>query len=344
MPRRGKHGTLTQANFDSPPGSDQLAPHCLVVAEPRLVLAALRRPEAALRRPVVVRRRPEAVQRQPVAARGLAVPVGAGGAGGHEAHAVAEPSLSVLPPHVLRECLERAEETITTSSRFAALEYPDNVQLASSEECDACSPEQDDQIDLYRKQQQQRFYQSKAHGKTVIIGDSMIKDLKPNKMSKNRSVKCFTHRGARIEQLLSPARRIVSAEDPHTVIIRAGTNNSKDSVQVVIDKAHDFTTTLRETGVRNIAVSGVISRADTDPERTHLINLGLAGMCTSNGMTFIDNSNIGPRYICQDGVHLNRHGTVQLATNLITSRSDAIRHQSWRGHFCPTPCLGPRLA
>ncbi|KAI8485905.1 hypothetical protein Bbelb_364570 [Branchiostoma belcheri] len=62
-------------------------------------------------------------------------------------------------------------------------------------------------------------------------------------------------------------------------------------------------------------------------------------MCTSNGMTFIDNSNIGPRYICQDGVHLNRHGTVQLATNLIslimgekqssvlvgTSYSDAVR-------------------
>ncbi|KAI8485906.1 hypothetical protein Bbelb_364580 [Branchiostoma belcheri] len=90
--------------------------------------------------------------------------------------------------------------------------------LASSEECDACSPEQDDQIDLYRKQQQQIFYQSKAHGKTVIIGDSMIKDLKPNKMSKNRSVKCFTHRGARIEQLLSPESSpgLIRIQNGHT--------------------------------------------------------------------------------------------------------------------------------
>ncbi|KAI8496214.1 hypothetical protein Bbelb_260550 [Branchiostoma belcheri] len=236
---------------------------------------------------------------------------------------------------------------MSTSNRFAALDGSDDVQLASSEECGTRISEQhDDQIDLYRKHQQQRFYQSKAQGKTVIIGDSMIKDLKPNKMSKNRSVRCFTHRGARIEQLHSPARRIVSTEDPRTVIIHAGTNNSKDSVQAVIDKTRDLTTTIRESGAR-IAVSGVISRADTDPERTHLINLGLAEMCTSNGMTFIDNSNIGPLYVCRDGVHLNGHGTVQLATNLIsfirgekqsrvrvgTSYSDAVRSATTTAGF-----------
>ncbi|CAH1233935.1 Hypp854 [Branchiostoma lanceolatum] len=232
-----------------------------------------------------------------------------------------------------------ADETIRTTNRFSVLDCPDDVQLVSSEECDSSIIEEDNQIYLYRKQQQQRFYQSKAPEKTVIIGDSMIKHLKPNRMSRGRNVKCFTHRGARIEQLVAPARRIVSSENPHSVIIHAGTNNNQDSVQAVIDKTHNLTTTLRETGARNIAVSGVISRADTDPERTHLINLGLAGLCTSNGMTFIDNSNIGPHYLCTDGVHLNNRGTIQLAMNLIsfirgekqqrirvgTSYSDAVR-------------------
>ncbi|KAI8507059.1 hypothetical protein Bbelb_154980 [Branchiostoma belcheri] len=121
-----------------------------------------------------------------------------------------------------------AEDAMSTSNRFAALDGSDDVQLASSEECGTrISDQHDDQIDLYRKHQQQRFYQSKAQGKTVIIGDSMIKDLKPNKMSKNRSVRCFTHRGARIEQLHSPARRIVSTEDPPRIQFRRSSTNSR---------------------------------------------------------------------------------------------------------------------
>ncbi|XP_035688972.1 uncharacterized protein LOC118424500 isoform X2 [Branchiostoma floridae] len=245
------------------------------------------------------------------------------------------------------------EETFITSNRFSLLDCTDGEQETPSEECDASPADEHNQIASYRKQQQRQFYKTKAPKKTVIIGDSMIKGLKPSKMSKNRNVKCFTHRGARVEQLMSPSSRIVSSETPDTVILHAGTNNSSDSVQVIIEKTRNLSSTLQDTGVRRIAVSGVISRADTDPERTHLINLGLARMCKANDWNFNDNSNIGPYYICHDGVHLNSQGTIQLARNLIsfirgenqprvrlgTSYSDATRTTAsvdFRGRGAPS--------
>jgi len=195
------------------------------------------------------------------------------------------------------------------------------------------------QINMYRKKQQTRFYNAKGPGKVVILGDSMIKHLKGNKLSRFNNVKCFTHRGARIEELLAPARKILQEEKPSTVIVHAGTNNNNDPEHVIINKTHHLATTLQQAGVARIALSGIIGRANGDSERTCRINLGVAQVCRNNGWQYIDNNNIGPHYLSSDGVHLNRSGTILLAKNMIaylrgdrqgrtrigTSYADALR-------------------
>ncbi|KAI8513693.1 hypothetical protein Bbelb_080170 [Branchiostoma belcheri] len=181
----------------------------------------------------------------------------------------------------------------------------------------------------------------KVPTKTAIIGDSMIKHLQSKKMSRTRDVKCFTHRGVRIEQLTQSALTITQKENPSNVVIHAGTNNNNDTVELVINKAQHLASTLQRSGVPNIAFSGLIPRTNGDTLWTYRVNEGISRMCSGNGWHFIDNNNIEPRHICQDGVHLNRHGTIQLAKNLIsyirqgrpstirmgTSFADAVRTQ-----------------
>ncbi|KAI8509644.1 hypothetical protein Bbelb_120720 [Branchiostoma belcheri] len=232
-----------------------------------------------------------------------------------------------------------AHSVIRTSNRFSPLDSTvGRDERHSSVESDLLETETQ-QIETYRKYQQARFYNTKSAGGTAIIGDSMIKHLKGNKMSRKKNVRCFTHRGARVEQLIPSALRIVQREKPSTVILHAGTNNNKDPAHLVTDKAYHLASSLQQCGVPNIAVSSVIIRTNENMEWTRQVNNGLSQMCSNNGWYYINNNNIGHRHIGPDGVHLNGYGTTQLAKNMIaflssnrparvrddTSFADAVR-------------------
>ncbi|KAI8486260.1 hypothetical protein Bbelb_359760 [Branchiostoma belcheri] len=158
-------------------------------------------------------------------------------------------------------------------------------------------------------------------------------------MSRFNNVKCFTHRGARVEDLFAPAIEIVKKENPSTVTVHVGTNNNNDTEQEIVNKTHHLASTLQQAGVARIAISGTIERANGNSERTARVNLGVAEVCRNNGWHYLDNNNIGPCYLGPDGVHLNRNGTILFARNLIaylrgdrqartrtgTSYADALR-------------------
>ncbi|KAI8500993.1 hypothetical protein Bbelb_210880 [Branchiostoma belcheri] len=219
-----------------------------------------------------------------------------------------------------------SQEVIRTSNRFSPLSTPVSVDIdvdfdspnereMSRQETQECPISQ--QIGMYRKHQRTKFYNTTTQDKTAIIGDSMIKHLKSKKMSRRGNVKCYTHRGARLEQLTAPAQRIVRNETPSRVIVHAGTNNNNEPAHVVTRRAFHLASTLQRSGAKNVAVSGVIMRANGGLEWTRQVNLGMQQMCDKNGWHFIDNNNIGLHHICPDGVHLNRQGTIQLAKNFI---------------------------
>ncbi|KAI8502491.1 hypothetical protein Bbelb_200790 [Branchiostoma belcheri] len=218
------------------------------------------------------------------------------------------------------------QEVIRTSNRFSPLSTPVSIDIdvdidspnereMSRQETQECPISQ--QIGMYRRHQRTKFYNTTTQDKTAIIGDSMIKHLKSKKMSRRGNVKCYTHRGARLEQLTAPAQRIVRNETPSTVIVHAGTNNNNEPAHVVTQRAFHLASTLQRSGAKNVAVSGVIMRANGGLEWTRQVNLGIQQMCDKNGWHFIDNNNIGLHHICPDGVHLNRQGTIQLAKNFI---------------------------
>ncbi|KAI8512873.1 hypothetical protein Bbelb_095120 [Branchiostoma belcheri] len=219
-----------------------------------------------------------------------------------------------------------SQEVIRTSNRFSPLSTPVSVDIdvdidspnereMSRQETHECPISQ--QIGMYRRHQRTKFYNTTTQDKTAIIGDSMIKHLKSKKMSRRGNVKCYTHRGARLEQLTAPAQRIVRNETPSRVIVHAGTNNNNEPAHVVTRRAFHLASTLQRSGAKNVAVSGVIMRANGGLEWTRQVNLGMQQMCDKNGWHFIDNNNIGLHHICPDGVHLNRQGTIQLAKNFI---------------------------
>ena len=162
-----------------------------------------------------------------------------------------------------------------------------------------------------------------AEGKptVVLVGDSMIKNINPRKLSRKR-VNKFTFPGKRAEEIATEIKIInMPAESRAThVIIHAGTNNlSTDTGDECIKNIKVLCASVKEKFPKaKIGVSGIVLRKDIDVSgKTHKVNEQLKLLCDQSNFTFINNSIIDESGLNNSKLHLSAKGSAILATRFI---------------------------
>ena len=153
----------------------------------------------------------------------------------------------------------------------------------------------------------------------VIIGDSIIKNIDPRRLSK-KPVRKFTYPGKTADRLSQEVTSINERDDPVHVIVHAGTNNlPTDSAQRCAEKIVDLAKSVKlKFPNSRIAVAALTHREDLDfSAKLHDVNENLKSLSESNNFKFIDNSIIDNSCLNSSKLHLNSKGSSLLAVKFI---------------------------
>ena len=149
---------------------------------------------------------------------------------------------------------------------------------------------------------------------TVILGDSMVKDIKGWKLSRStRKVVVKHFSGAKTKDMKSYVIPTVE-QKPDNLILHTGTNDLKN-----IDTPEEITMGILnlamtcKTDTNSVFISGIVPRSDKLNEKASKVNSILRHECNVRNICFIDNKHISPRFHCnRSGLHLNYYGTRKL--------------------------------
>ena len=170
------------------------------------------------------------------------------------------------------------------------------------------------------------FQQINAKGNKrsiTIMGDSMIKELKPHLMrnylrSKNGKLYVHSFSGATTKQMEHYSKPPM-AYKPDLVILHTGTNSLRgestpeEVADVVIDLATNFKTDHNE-----IVISEIIASRDQVNEKAVRVNHFLRMKTTELGIGYISHENINTdMHLNPKGLHLNHKGSILLSRNFI---------------------------
>ena len=157
-------------------------------------------------------------------------------------------------------------------------------------------------------------------GPIVIIGDSIIKDIIPEKLSR-KPVKKYKFAGKTAEEISEQLDSIQLQENPSHVIIHAGTNNLRtDTAKTCATKIGKLANHIKVKfdPQSKVGISGLTIRKDCDlDEKLNQTNKDLRSFCIRQGHTFINNANINSSALNSSKLHLNPKGTAYLAVNFI---------------------------
>ena len=202
---------------------------------------------------------------------------------------------------------QRHIPTIPTENRFDVL--ADQIDATGSS-----SPSYEDQILNYR--QSHRSREDKLYD-VVVVGDSMLKHIDGQRLSRRKKVACKSQPGAKVEHL-SPQDICASLKEEGEATIHAGTNNGMEGPGSVHSKIVTLSDTIVASG-RRVCISGIIHRrweSAYDRRRVDTLNNHIHETAAKRGWGFIDNTNVGERFLSGDGVHVNKSGEKVLAGNL----------------------------
>ena len=157
---------------------------------------------------------------------------------------------------------------------------------------------------------------------TVILGDSLIKDIEQHKIRQGLGSKEKVHvkhfSGANIEHMKSyviPSK----SYDNDLIILHVGTNDLRENKSAkeialnIIELAMDL-----KTEINNIMLSSIIPRNDKLNEKGAEVNNILKSLCSTHNFHFIDNSNISKlNHLNKSVLHLNYKGMYVLGSNLV---------------------------
>ena len=161
---------------------------------------------------------------------------------------------------------------------------------------------------------------------TVIIGDSMVKNLDGRRMRTKYGEKVFvkSFSGATTDDMSFHAVPSMKKQ-PDRVVLHTGANDFREEKEdaKIAQNIYALARTLK-TEDNTVFVSGIISREDAFiNERTANVNRILEELCKKNKFPFIDNSNINIRtHLNRSGLHLNHTGDGKLALNIISALRD----------------------
>ena len=153
--------------------------------------------------------------------------------------------------------------------------------------------------------------------KIFIVDDSMIKNITGTGISRDHTVKIRPHPGATDIDMcdyIKPELR----HQPDVIILHCGTNdipneiNTLKKLKKLLKETEGYDTHKKP----QVVISGLIKRYDQGfNEDIKSINEKIQNLCTSKGLSFIDNSNIDKSCLNRSKLHLNRRGSSFLVNN-----------------------------
>ena len=151
---------------------------------------------------------------------------------------------------------------------------------------------------------------------TVIAGDSIIQNIRGWNLSKTNKVVVKPFPGATAEDMQDFIKPILR-KDPENIIIHVGTNdvNSKEprlTAEAIVNLARQIEGDAPNT---NIAISGLVSRADDREGKVSSVNKLLKKFCRQNEWNFIEHNNVNLTHLNRGGLHLSKSGTALVAEN-----------------------------
>lgn len=170
-------------------------------------------------------------------------------------------------------------------------------------------------IDLTQTYKPRKFIKQS----TLLIGSSILKNVKTNQLHGNTAVRTFP--GATIGTIKSKLSDL-NIEKCETLIIHVGGNDADNGIELdsfceefdsLIDSVSD--------GTRRVIISGLLPRDTVDLEPYNEI---LQSLCADNAVEFVDNYNsfllasgdIADIYFHKNKVHINTEGTRKLLCNI----------------------------
>ena len=156
----------------------------------------------------------------------------------------------------------------------------------------------------------------------VVLGDSMIRRLQPNKIreSTKKHVIIKTFAGATTDEMSDYAKPSIRNELSH-IIIHVGTNDLKNShpstiAQNVYNLCDEVTANSPNI---SISISEIIQRKDNQEMNLKALEVNrlFADICRSRDWSLISHTNIAEGSLDRSGLHLNPQGTALLASNFI---------------------------
>ena len=166
----------------------------------------------------------------------------------------------------------------------------------------------------------------------ALIGDSIIKNVSPVKLSKRKVYK-FTYPGKTTIEITNEFAKINIKPDPSHVVIHAGTNDVPvESIEECVGNMEKLITTAKQKFPNSkIGISGLTLRQDSDLiSKIEEINEKVQSLSSKHGVTFISNMSIDETCLNSSGLHLNAKGTAILATHFIKFLRDGQSLSSLR--------------
>ena len=147
----------------------------------------------------------------------------------------------------------------------------------------------------------------------------MLHEIDANRLSeaKPNSVKVRVFQGPSIDDMKDFLKPYLKRSATN-IILHFGANNSiNDSSSVILNKLLSVKNFIHtELPESNVILSNIIERSDNSIARLKMLNFN-KHLNSLKIDTIIDNGNISSEYLNGSGLHLNRHGNVKLAMNLI---------------------------
>ena len=157
------------------------------------------------------------------------------------------------------------------------------------------------------------------HQSVVLIGDSIIKNIVPQKLTRKKVYK-FTYPVRTVEEIDQEFRNKCSNTEASHVIIHCGTNNmTTDTANECASKIEQLCSTVKMIYPNaKIGVSGLTERNDVSIHDKLLeVNSKIKEMCALNKYSFIHHVNIDRSCLNKSKIHLNAKGSALLAASFI---------------------------
>ena len=169
---------------------------------------------------------------------------------------------------------------------------------------------------------------TKSGKRITILSDSMLQRIQRRELNAQidngyATFKCYP--GARPNEMNWAAIPHLIEETTHVILVQSGTNQLRrydgqiiSSTQIA-DEVIDIGLTSRDLGVKQIVISGIITRnAGMEVEkRRKEVNSLLSILCKKHDFIYLENDNISLDDICDDRLHLKPSGSKLAALNIL---------------------------